>query len=103
MIRVQYAPQVALPRHRITYAWQGRSLTATLYRGEEELGQEVYDLSSLQPGDEVVGVEPEVLPFSPLVFAGCTEEGLEVVLLYWYESGEEPELVEEVIEEVTDG
>jgi len=104
MIRVQYAPQVALPGHRITYAWQGRSLTATFYRGEEELGQEVYDLSTLEPGDKVVGVEPEVLPFSPLVSARCTEDGrLEVALLHWYEGGEEAELTEEVIEEVTDG
>jgi hypothetical protein len=99
MIRVQYAPQVAIPGHRITYAWQGRSLTATLYRGEEELGQETYDLSALQPGDEVTGVEPEALPFSPLVSARCTGDGtLEVVLLYWYEGGEEPELAEEVMD-----
>ncbi len=98
MIRVRYAPQVGLPRHRIVYAWQGRILTATLYRGEEVVGQEVYDLSVLQPGDEVTEAEPEVLPFSPLVSARCTEEGLEVVLLYWYEGGEEPELAEEALD-----
>ena len=103
MIRVRYAPQVALPGHRIVYTWQGRSLTATLYRGDEEVGQEVCDLSLLEPGDEVVGEEPEVLSFSPLLSARCLEDGtLEAVLLYWYE-GEEPELTEEVIEEVTDG
>jgi len=104
MIRVRYTPQVALPGHRIVYTWQGRMLTATLYRGEEELGRETYDLSALQPGDEVVGVEPEALPFSPLVSARCLEDGrLEVTLLHWYEGGEELELTEEVIEEVTDG
>jgi hypothetical protein len=98
MIRVRYTPQVALPKHRIIYTWQERSLTATLYRGEEEVGQEVYDLSVLQPGDEVVEVEPEVLPFSPLLSARCLEDGtLEAVLLYWYE-GKEPELTEEVLD-----
>jgi len=96
MTRVRYTPQLALPGHRIVYTWQGRVLTATLYRGEEEVGQEVYDLSTLQPGDEVTEAEPEVLPFSPMVSARCTEEGLEVALLYWYEGGEEPELAEEV-------
>jgi hypothetical protein len=98
MIRVRYTPQVALPGRRIVYTWQGRVLIATLYRGEEEVGREVYDLSVLQPGDEVTGVEPEVLPFSPLVSARCTEEGLEVVLLYWYGGGEEPRLAEEVLD-----
>jgi len=99
MIRVRYTPQVALPGHRIIYAWQGRTLTAALYRGEEEVGQETYDLSILQPGDEVVGAEPEALPFSPLVSARCAEDGtLEVTLLYWYEGGEEPELAEEVLD-----
>jgi len=98
MIRISYTPQVGLPGHRIVYTWQGRMLTATLYRGEEELGQEAYDLSALQPGDEVVGVEPEVLSFSPLVSARCAEDGtLEVVLLHWYD-GEEPELSEEVLD-----
>jgi hypothetical protein len=99
MIRIRYTPQVALPGRRIVYIWQGRALTATLYRGEEEVGQEVYDLSTLQPGDEVVGVELDVLPFSPLVSVRCLEDGtLEVVLLHWYEGGEEPELVEEVLD-----
>ena len=97
MIRVRYVPQVGLPGHTLRYSWTGRVLTATLYRGEEEVGQEVYDLS-LQPGDEVVEVEPEALPFSPLVSARCTEEGLEVVLLYWYDGGVEPQLAEEVLD-----
>jgi hypothetical protein len=98
MIRISYTPQVGLPGHRIIYTWQGHVLTATLYRGEEELGQETYDLSALQPGDEVVGVEPEALVFSPLVSARYLEDAtLEVVLLYWYE-GEEPELAEEVLD-----
>jgi hypothetical protein len=67
--------------------------------GRRKLGQEVYDLSALQPGDEVVGVEPEALPFSPLVSARCLDDGtLEVVLLYWYDGGEEPELAEEVLD-----
>jgi hypothetical protein len=99
MIRVRYTPQVGLPGHRIVYTWQGRVLTAALYRGEEEVAQEVYDLSLLQPGDEVDSVESEALPFSPLVSARCTEDGiLEVVLLYWYDGGEEPELAEEVLD-----
>jgi hypothetical protein len=99
MTRVRYTSQVALPGHRIVYTWQRRVLTATLYRGEEELGQEVYDLSILQPGDKVEGVEPESLPFSSLVSARCLEDGtLEVVLLYWYGGGEEPELAEEVLD-----
>ena len=75
---------------------------ATMMRtanGQEEAGQEVYDLSALQPGDEVVGVEPEVFPFSPLISARCLKDGtLEVVLLRWYEGGEEPELAEEVLD-----
>jgi hypothetical protein len=66
---------------------------------EEELGQETYNLSALQPGDEVAGVEPEVLPFSPLISARCLEDGtLEVVLLHWYDGGEEPQLAEEVLD-----
>ena len=99
MIRVRYTSQVALPEHRIVYTWQGRMLTAALYRGEEEVGQEIYDLSVLQPGDEVVEVGSEALNFSPLISARCLEDGtLEVVLLYWYDGGEEPELAEEVID-----
>jgi hypothetical protein len=99
MIRVRYIPQVGLPGHRIVYTWQGRVLTAVLYRGEEEVGQEVYNLSVLQPGDEVEGVEPESLPFSPLISARCLEDGtLEVKLLYWYDGGEEPQLAEEVLD-----
>jgi hypothetical protein len=99
MIRVRYTPQVALPGRRIVYTWQGRVLIAALYRGEEEVGREVYDLSVLQPGDEVEGAEPEALPFSPLVSARCAEDGtLEVALLYWYEGGQEPELAEEVLD-----
>ncbi len=103
MIRVRYVPQVGLPGQTLHYSWTGRVLTATLRRTvggqEEELGQEVYDLSVLQPGDEVEGAEPEALPFSPLVFARCLEDGtLEVNLIYWYDGGEEPELDEEVLD-----
>jgi hypothetical protein len=77
------------------------TLTATLYRREEVVGQEVYDLSDLQPGDEVVNVKPKALPFSPLVAAKRIDgETLEAVLLYWYELGDEPELGEE---EIVDG
>jgi len=98
MIRARYTAQVAQPGHRLIYTWQGRMLTAALYRGENEVGRETYDLSVLQPGDEVVGIEPEALPFSPLVSARCLGDGtLEVVLLRWYEGGEEPKLAEEVI------
>jgi len=109
MIRVKYVPQVGLLGQALRYSWTGRVLTATLKRTvggqEEELGQETYDLSVLQPGDKVIGVEPEALPFSPLVSARCLEDGtLEVVLIYWHDGNKEPELAEEVIdEEVTDG
>jgi hypothetical protein len=66
---------------------------------EEVVGMETYDLSVLQPGDEVEGVEPETLPFSPLISARCLEDGaLEVVLLYWHDGDEEPELTEEVLD-----
>ena len=103
MIRIRYVSQLGLPGQTLRYSWTGRILTATLTRAvngqEEVLGQEVYDLSILQPEDEVVGVEPEVLAFSPLVSARCLEDGtLEVVLLRWYDGGEEPELVEEVLD-----
>jgi hypothetical protein len=103
MIRIRYVPQVGLPGQTLYYSWTERVLTATLKRTvggrEEEVGQETYDLSALQPGDEVVRVEPEVLPFSPLISARCAEDGtLEVVLLRWRESGEEPEPAEEVID-----
>ena len=103
MIRIRHVPQLRLPGQTLHYVWTGRILTATLKRildgQEEELGQEVYDLSILQPEDEVVGVEPEVLAFSPLVSARCLEDGtLEVILLHWYDGGEEPELAEEVLD-----
>jgi len=103
MIRVRYVPQVGLLAHSLHYSWTGRVLTATLKRvvgeQEEELGQEVYDLSVLQPGDKVVGVETETLPFSPLISARCLEDRtLEAALLYWYDGGEEPELAEEVLD-----
>lgn len=97
-MRVRYIPQVGLPGHTLRYSWTGRVLTATLYRGEEVVGREVYDLS-LQPGDEVVGVEPEALPISPLISARCAEDGtLEVTLVHWYEGVEPPELAEEVLD-----
>ena len=102
MIRVRYVLQVGLPGQTLHYSWTGRVLTATLMRavdGQEEVSQETYDLSTLEPGDEVVGVEPEALAFSPLISARCLEDGtLEAVLLHWYEGGEEPELAEEVLD-----
>jgi hypothetical protein len=103
MIRVRYVPQVGLPSQNLHYSWTGRVLTATLKRTvggrEEELGQETYNLSVLQPGDEVVVAEPEVLPFSPLISARCLEDGtLEVLLIRWHEDGEEPHLAEEVLD-----
>ncbi len=104
MIRVHYIHQAGPAGHRISYAWEGRVLTATLYkktlyRGSEIAGQETYDLSALQPGDEVEGVEPDVLPFSPLISARCLEDGtLEAVLLYWYDGVEEPKLAKEVLD-----
>jgi hypothetical protein len=103
MIRVRYVPQVGLPGHTPRYSWAGRVLavtvTRTLGEREEVVGTETYDLSVLQPGDEVEGAEPEALPFPPLVSARCLGDGtLEVALLYWYEGGQEPELAEEVLD-----
>jgi hypothetical protein len=100
MIRVRYIPQVGLPKHYLSYVWEGLNLTAILYRGEEVVGREVYDLSALQLGDEVVNVKPRALPFSPLVAAKRIDgETLEAVLLYWHEPDDEPELGEEEIVE----
>jgi len=103
MIRVRYVPQLGLPGQTLHYSWSGRVLTAALKRtlGEQEevLGEEIYDLSALEPGDKVEGVEPDTLSFSPLVSARCTENGtLEVALLRWYEGVEPPELGEEVLD-----
>ena len=103
MIRVRYVPQVGLPGHTLRYSWAGRVLTANMVRilGEQEeiVGREAHDLSVLQPGDKVVGVEPEALRFSPLVSAWCLEDGtLEVLLLYWYDGGQEPQRAEEVLD-----
>jgi hypothetical protein len=96
MIRVRYVPQAGVPGKSLSYAWSGKSLGARL---EPDGLEEIYDLSTLQPGDEMVGVDPEALPFSPLVSARCAEDGtLEVALLYWYDGGEGPELVEEVLD-----
>ena len=101
MIRVRYIPQVGLTGHRLSYTWEGLTLTATLYRGGKAVGQEVYDFSSLQLGDEVVNVESTALPFSPLVSVKRIDsETLEAVLFYWHEPGDEPELEEE---EIVDG
>ena len=96
MIRIHYVPQVGLPGKRLVYSWTGRVLTARL---EPDGVEDAYDLSVLGPGDEVVGAEPEALPFSPLVSAWCLEDGtLEVTLLHWYEGVEPSELAEEVLD-----
>ncbi len=64
----------------------GSTLTAILERPDGTAIEEVYDFSGLRPGDEIVGVEPENLPFSPLVSARMSEEGkLHLQLLLWYE------------------
>ena len=82
---ITYTEQVALPGHKLRYSLQDGVLTATLERPDGTL-EEQYDLSGLQPGDEVVGVEPEVLPFSPLISARRDESGvLHLHLLLWYE------------------
>jgi hypothetical protein len=96
MIRVSYVPQVGVLGRNLSYAWSGRSLRVRL---EPDGREEICDLSTLRPGDEVVGVEPEALPFSPLISARCLEDGtLKVVLLHWYEGVEPPELGEEVLD-----
>jgi hypothetical protein len=95
MIHIRYSPQAALPGQSLAYTWTGRILTARL---EPQGLEEVFDLSTLQPGDEVTGVEPETLPFSPLISARVDEDGdLHVALLRWYE-GEEPTELEEVLD-----
>ena len=89
---VEYAEQVGLPGHRLRYRLQDGVLTATLERPDGTILEEVYDLSGLQPGDEVVGAEPEVLPFSPLISARRDESGvLHLHLLLWYEGEFDPE------------
>lgn len=85
-MRVSYVEQVGLPQHRLRYRWESRVLTARLERPDGSTLEEHYDLSGLQPGDEVVGAEPEVLPFSPLLWAKVDEQGtLYLKLLLWYE------------------
>ncbi|BDG16938.1 hypothetical protein [Thermus brockianus] len=89
-MQITYAEQVALPGHKLRYRYRYRDgiLTATLERPDGTTLEEVYDLSDLQPGDEVVEVEPETLPFSPLLYARRDEEGnLHLKLLLWYEGG----------------
>ncbi|AYJ74677.1 hypothetical protein phiKo_02 [Thermus phage phiKo] len=96
MIRIHYVPQVGLPGKRLVYSWSGRVLTVRL---EPDGVEDVYDLSVLGPGDEVVGVETETLPFTPILSARLEIDGdLHVTLLHWYEGGEEPELAEEVLD-----
>ena len=55
MIRIRYVSQLGLPGQTLHYSWAGRMLTATLNRSvngqEEVVGQEIYDLSILQPED----------------------------------------------------
>jgi hypothetical protein len=95
VIHIRYSPQAALPGQSLSYSWEGRVLTA---RWEPQGLEEVFDLSSLQPGDEVASIEPEALPFSPLISARVDEDDdLHVTLLLWYE-GEEPTELEEVID-----
>ena len=85
---IEYAEQVGLPGHRLRYLLQDGVLIATLERPNGTTLEEVYDLSGLQPGDEVEEAEPEVLPFSPLLYAKRDEEGnLHLKLLLWYEGG----------------
>lgn len=83
---IEYAEQVGLPGHRLRYRLRDGVLTATLERPDGTALEEVYDLSGLQPGDEVEKAEPEVLPFSPLLYAKRDEEGnLHLKLILWYE------------------
>jgi hypothetical protein len=92
MIKITYIPQVGMPGKNLAYTWARRTLKARL---EPDGLEENYDFSALQPGDEVAEVEPEVFPFSPLVYARCQDDGtLEVTLLRWYEGSEEPKLAE---------
>lgn len=96
MIRIDYRPQLALPGYSLRYSWRERILTAQILRDGALVAEEDYDLSVLQPGDEIERVEPENLPISPLLSARAADDGtLDVVLLYWYE-GNEPQLSEEV-------
>lgn len=96
MIRISYKSQLALPGRSLRYSWRGRTLIAQMLIDGAVAAEEAYDLSVLQPGDEVEHIEPDSLSFSPLLSARCTADGtLEVTLLYWYE-GNEPTLTEEV-------
>lgn len=96
MIKISYTPQVGLPGRRLAYSWAGRVLTATL---EPDGTQEQFNFSSLQPGDRVAEIVPEVLPFSPVVSAEVDSAGdLHVTLLYWYQPGEPDTKSEEVLD-----
>lgn len=89
---IEHTEQAGLPGHRLRYRLQDGVLTATLERPDGTTLEEIYDLSALQPGDEVVGVEPETLPFSPLISARRDESGaLHLHLLLWYEGEIDPE------------
>jgi len=96
VIRVSYSPQVGMPGKRLAYSWSRRVLTATL---EPDGLSETFDFSSLQPGDRVTEIVPEVLPFSPVVSAEVDAAGeLHVTLLYWYGPGEPDSKPEEVLD-----
>ena len=91
-MKIEYTEQVGFPGHRLRYRLQDGVLTATLERPDGTTLEEQYDLSGLQPGDEVVGAEPETLPFSPLISARRDESGvLHLHLLLWYEGEFDPE------------
>ncbi len=95
MIRISYNSQFGLPGKRIAYSWSGRVLTATL---EPDGLSEAFDFSALQPGDRVMEIVPDVLPFSPVVRAEVNDAGdLHVVLLYWHQPGEPDSKPEEVL------
>jgi len=96
MIRISYSSQAGLPGKTLAYSWSGRVLKATL---EPDGTQEQFDFSTLQPGDRVTEIVPEVLPFSPVVSAEVDDAGdLHVVLLYWYGPGEPDSKPEEVFD-----
>lgn len=102
MIKVNFIKQVSLPGQKINYIWNNRILNAQLIKDNTIQKEEIFDLSVLNVGDEIANVETEHFSFCPLLNAKNIEGNLEVSLLYWYE-GEEPELADQIIKEVTDG
>jgi hypothetical protein len=84
MIEINFHKQVGLPGKEIEYSWDGRILTAKLIPDNIT---EVFDLSSLEPGDEIETTEVSNFPFPPLIAAKVLDDNTLVVdLLFWVDN-----------------